>query len=179
MRSSEAFQLDWVKFVQESVKRTPSPVFFQYVTHEVFKCLIKEEYPVPDHDGNKNGESKEITREEENALRYVVGYACRKVCSKIQSSSLENKDDLIICVNDMCSREVNEDGTEDWLNAIDRGGLWHVNDQTYNLFYNLEYLVRMYFAVHTHTAGSKQALTAILESNEDVLYIPVVYDNSN
>ena len=59
-----AFQLDWVKFVQESVKRTPSPVFCQYVTHEVFKCLIKEEYPVPDQDGNKNGESKEMTREE-------------------------------------------------------------------------------------------------------------------
>ena len=111
-----------------------------------------------------------MTREEENALRYVAGYTCRKVCNKIQSSSLENKDDLIICVNDMCGREVNEEGTEDWLNAIDRGGLWHVNDQTYSLFYTLEYLVRAYFAVHAHTAGSKQALTAILESNEDVRF---------
>ena len=34
----------------------------------------------------------------------------------------------------------------------------------------LKNLVCTYFAVHTHTAGSKQALTAILESNEDVLF---------
>ena len=56
LRSSEAFRLDCIKFVRESVKRTSSPVFFQYVTHELFKCLIKEEYPVAD--GNKSGESK-------------------------------------------------------------------------------------------------------------------------
>ena len=43
-----AFRLDWIKFIQESVKRTPSPVFFQYVTHELFKCLIKEEWIVAD-----------------------------------------------------------------------------------------------------------------------------------
>ena len=27
-----------------------------------------------------------------------------------------------------------EGGTEMWLNMIDHGGLWHVNDQTYSLF---------------------------------------------
>ena len=30
------------------------------------------------------------------------------------------------------------DGTEMWLNMIDRGGLWHVNDQTYSLFEIME-----------------------------------------
>ena len=72
LRSSEAFRLDWVKFVQESVKRTPSPVFFQYVTHELFKCLIKEEWIVAD--------GKKKWRKQRNDTR---GRECTEVCSRL------------------------------------------------------------------------------------------------
>ena len=33
---------------------------------------------------------------------------------------------------------VEETGTELWTNMVDRGGLWHVNDQTYDLFATVE-----------------------------------------
>ena len=69
LRSSDSVRSDWIKFVQESVGRTPSPVFYQHAIHEVFKCLIKCEYPVASDD--ETGCNKEITREEENVLRYV------------------------------------------------------------------------------------------------------------
>ena len=67
-----------------------------------------------------------------------------------------------------------ERGTEDWTNLIDRGGLWHINDQAYGLFYAIE-------EVHTHfmpTAASKMCekkdqcttmVSAVL-NNEDVLF---------
>ena len=34
--------------------------------------------------------------------------------------------------------EVSEEGTEEWVSKVDRGGLWHVNDETYNVFVALE-----------------------------------------
>ena len=34
----------------------------------------------------------------------------------------------------MSGDEECEEGSEDWLNAIVRGGLWHVSDQTYSFF---------------------------------------------
>ena len=29
-------------------------------------------------------------------------------------------------------------GTEEWINLIDRGGLWHVNDDIYDIFVIME-----------------------------------------
>ena len=37
-------------------------------------------------------------------------------------------------------------GTEMWLNMIDRGELWHINDQTYSLFEIMEEEIRRYFS---------------------------------
>ena len=57
---------------------------------------------------------------------------CRKVRVKLESSSVPHKDDMILHLagdeGDECT------GTEEWLNAVNRGGLWHVNDGTYYLF---------------------------------------------
>ena len=39
-----------------------------------------------------------------------------------------------------------DDGTEMWLNMIDHGGLWHVNDQTYSLFSIMEEEICRFFA---------------------------------
>ncbi len=34
--------------------------------------------------------------------------------------------------------EDNQDaGTESWINMLDRGGLWHVNDEVYELFVSM------------------------------------------
>ena len=123
---------------------------------------------------DETGCNKEITREEENVLRYVAGYICRKICDKLQATSLPHKDDLILCIHDMCGHDESEgEGTKDWINAVDRGGLWHVNDQTYSIFYALEDLVRKHFtrfAVRRLTDGSKQSLITTLESDEDILF---------
>jgi hypothetical protein len=141
LRSSASFRDDWVHFVQEAVGRTPSPIFFQHVTHEVFKYLIKAEYPIAET--NRSSSNKEMTREEENVLRYVAGYVCRNMKAKLESSSLSNKDSLVSCLLDMKSdNEQEDDVSEDWVNAVDRGGLWHVTDLTYSFFYAVEEVVR-------------------------------------
>ena len=74
-------------------------MFYQHVTHEVLKALIKSKYPLLEKDGGDENEG--LTREEENALRYVAGYVIRKLVKKVHSSSFVNKDDLIQCLHDM------------------------------------------------------------------------------
>ena len=32
-----------------------------------------------------------------------------------------------------------DEGTEEWINRIDRGGLWHVNNDLYSLFVSMEH----------------------------------------
>ena len=38
--------------------------------------------------------------------------------------------------------KLNDDrGTEAWINLLDRGGLWHINDMIYGLFVEIEQVV--------------------------------------
>ena len=53
---------------------------------------------------------------------YTAGYICRKVYDKLQATSLQHKD-LILCIHVMCGPDESEGkGTNDWINAIERGG---------------------------------------------------------
>ena len=172
LRSSASFRGDWIEFVEAAVGRTPSPIFFQHVTHEMFKCLIKTEYPITET--NRPIGNRKLTTEEENALRYIAGYVCRKIIAKLESSSCFNRDDLILCMHNMRSDGGQENNVgEDWVNAIDRGGLWHVTDLSYGLFYAMEEVIRGHFTrseAHSLTDDSKLTLITTLEENEDILF---------
>ena len=150
-----------------------SPAFFQYVTHTLFKALIEMEYPVSD--AQTETPHQILKSEEENALRYVAGYVCRKVRVNLEASnSIPNKDDMILCVMELSGDEMDEDrGTEEWTNLIDRGGLWHVNDQTYSVFYAMEEVIRQHLttaAVSKQKEGARKQLTSSILQNEEVLF---------
>ena len=73
-----------------------------------------------------NSGNPPLTREEENSLRYMA--------SLMKLNGDEDDE---------------ERGTEDWTNALDRGGLWHVSDTAYNLFYAIEEEVQQHL-LQTH-----------------------------
>ena len=76
LRTTTSFHSQWVEFVsQAQVGSTPSPTFYQQATLTVFKALIVARYPLT----SASDSHTDLTREEENALRYVAGYICRKV----------------------------------------------------------------------------------------------------
>ena len=74
---------------------TPTcPAFTQYVTRQVFCDLIHDLTKLPDNNGRKTPDP--IRDEESHALRYVVGYICRKVQHKIETSSRPDKKDIVL-----------------------------------------------------------------------------------
>ena len=79
-----------------------------------------------------------------NALRYVAGYVCRKVQSKIAKSKIENREEMLLFCVELCGDEEDDRGTEEWTNRIDRGGLWHISDDVYVIFYILEEEIRKF-----------------------------------
>ena len=123
-------------------------------------------YPVCNATTN---EEQKINREEENALRYIAGYVCRKTKVHLESSSHPSKDDMIQCLIDMSGDEMEERGTEDWTNLIDRGGLWHISDTTYSLFHSMEEEICKYLIPSTLKNSKEKIIKSIVE-NEEVLF---------
>lgn len=105
-----------------------------------------------------------MTWEEENALRYVAGYICRKVQSKLQKSSAKNKEEMVLFCMELCGDEDGDRGTEEWTNAIDRGGLWHINTLCF------PYLRKKYEEVSAlkdlNETTKKKILEAVLKNDE-------------
>ena len=147
LQCSETFVHDWKTFLS-AAKMKAFPSFYQFVTHTVFRELVAIHFPVHCSESNETEHpSRPLTNEEENALRYVAGYVIRKLRERIDSSSNPRKDEMVLLLMECAGDEMDSDGgTEMWLNMIDRGGLWHVNDQTYSLFSIMEEEICRFFA---------------------------------
>ena len=66
-----------------------------------------------------------------------------------------------------------ERGTETWTNLIDRGGLWHISDQTYSLFATMEEEIGQHLSLATASKqceGAREQLTNSIFQNEDLLF---------
>ena len=131
LRTSANFKAEWQKFLDKAVKQQPSVAFYQFVTHKLFKELIKMEFTMDTEKDNKA--LPPLTYEEKNALRYVAGYVCRKV----KQSSCPGREVMMLCLSDMNGGNTDEDNhTDEWL-KINRGGLWNVTDDIYDIIYNI------------------------------------------
>ena len=144
LRTSATFCKDWCVFLRSSIGHQGHPAFFQYVSLAILKHLIKVEYPLPPPDVAEHPD-RPLTFEEQNALRFVAGYVCRNIHNKLETSLLPEKQEMMMCIMGLVDDEEGGDESELWLNAIDRGGLWHVNDSTYTLFAIAEEETRRYF----------------------------------
>lgn len=161
------------QFFQKSVGKKALPAVSQYVTSGVFNELLAKKYVTREHEAGEV-ELSPLTWEDENALRYVGGYICRRVREKIAKSSLSHKEDMLELTMDLCGDEEDVDqGTETWTNEIDRGGLWHISDDTYAVFIILEDVIRHHLRVKAikklDERTKKTVMDAIL-SNEDLLF---------
>ena len=80
-------------------------------------------------------------------MRYVAGYVCYKLHTKLKASSNPRKDDLLIGIYDMIDddHEYANGPSESWVHLIDRGGLVHVHDKVHQLFMKMEILIRSHF----------------------------------
>ena len=173
LRTSKKFKDGWNSFLFKLTGQQASPAFYQYVTNEVFKCLIEKEYPLPETSTSTESPVTPLTFEEQNALRYVAGYICRKVRERLESSSLPKKNDMTLCLIELSGDELFEErGTELWTNTVDRGRLWHIRDQTYGVFVIMEEIIRRHLSlagVATPTENARQVLVDVIRKNEDII----------
>jgi hypothetical protein len=76
---------------------------------------------------------------------------------------------MIDIIMDLCGDEMDSEGTETWTNELDRGGLWHINDQAHAVFIIIEGEIRRHLKVAAFETTREKILEDILQ-NEDLLF---------
>ena len=97
-------------------------MFCQYVTHEVFKEVIKSNHPVATNDAPT---LPPLTHVEKNAVRYVAGYVCKKkVLEQIRASSCTGREAMVLCLLDLNGGHRDDaENTDEWIHLVNRGRL--------------------------------------------------------
>ena len=114
-------------------------MLYQYITDQVLELLLKSKLSSTDkstplehseHLCSKN----HLTFEEQNAVWYIGGYVIHLLHRKTKDSGVKH----VLCE---LKDEDNTDGpAQEWVNAIDRGGLTKITTEAYQLFISIDVL---------------------------------------
>ena len=127
--------------------------------------LVKLASPIDEQDSS---EVKNLNEMEMNALRYAAGYVPRSLFKKFKKSADPLKRELQLCLWDLLDDE-NEGGTaDDWVDAIDRGGLTRVNEMTFQVFLAMELELRKHLRVKR--CVDLEQICKFVVGDDDVLF---------
>ena len=162
---SNNFQQVWESFL--SAEQLPiEPLLYQHITDQVLELLLKSKLPRTDQSAQNDPEDN-LTFEEQNAIRYIGGYIIRSLHQKTKHSGVKH---VLYELKD----EDNTDGpAQEWVNAIDRGGLTKITTEAYRFFNAIEMCVRRHLTIggtDKMDETFKTKLIDIVFNNDDVLF---------
>ena len=99
----------------------------------------------------ENTSNVTMSADELNVIRYVSGYVARQLLRKYEKKSGEVHDQHVICLSEMAVEGEGSDllsYTRKWMEIVNRGGLFPINDDSFQLFVEIEKCVRVYLPKH-------------------------------
>ena len=155
LRTSDNYVCDCECILLKAGVSEISAICYQYIGHQILKKLIETTYPLTARKAGPSMGYCELTYEETNVVKSLQ--------EKILKSIHAQRDDIQLCLSQ--SDDEAQDDSQDWMQLIDRGGLFHVNSDVYELFLALEKELRKHISLNKlldMTPALKKELT---ESN--------------
>ena len=172
LRTSEMFTSHWKNFLKETISANACPIFFQHLTSTIFMDMVWQEFPVVETETPR--QEQVLSYEEKNTLQYAAGYVPRHLKKRLQKSAHPLKEELTLCLLDLQDGEEDDvDCSAEWVKAVNRGGLSHVNSATYCAFLAMELELRKHInlqSVHNVNDDFKKKVLKSIIKNEDVLF---------
>ena len=132
----------WRSFIEE-IDLVLDPRIQQHVNQKIFQSILLS---IAEHDVDTHQSRKvTLTKDEENIIRYAAGYVPLALLRKNQKGTSEKSSQFLECLSAMAvdgNDASFETYTTEWITAIDRGGLFHVKDDAYLLFREIEEFTR-------------------------------------
>ncbi len=146
------------------------PLEYQSVSRIVFNHFLVEFFAA-NSDSNATPAKATLLAEEDNAVRYASGYVSMKLSKKFEKQSGNKAAQFVQCLNNMAM--VGNDSsfyeyTKEWVESVDRGGLFLVNDSTFEFFKAVKVKVQLLLPQHLSQGSNKEALLAAIVSDHDV-----------
>lgn len=160
----------WQSFTASVGLQDMEPLNLQAVSRQLFDHCMKELFMMLKIPVVQKKPDVKLLADEENALRYASGYVGMKLLRQIKKLEGPKAAQFRECLSNM-SRSGEESSfyaySSEWIDAVNRGGLFVVSDHTFELFRSIEVKTRQVLPLHL--AGSAQACS----SKEDLVKLVV------
>ena len=155
--------------------KNDDPLLLQSVSQEVFNTLIVHRMNSRIPSAVAPSHAEPLDKDEENALQYASGYIPLKLLKKHSKHTDEKASNFVTCLKSMAVEEDQykdtfEDYTREWIEQVDHGGLFQINDCTFNFFKAVECQVRKRLPalLKSQHGVSKESLISATISDEEV-----------
>ena len=125
-------------------------------------------------DSLKPAQPVTLLADEENAVRYACGFVARRLIKKIERLRGTKASQFRECLSSMDNRGDDSSYyqyTLEWIDSVNRGGLFVVNDDSFFLFKSVEAVIQKALPKHltkTSQLGTKDDLVKIIMSDDTV-----------
>ena len=141
---------DLFKGIRVSEDLSADPLLSQFVNEKILETLVKTKFHVSHH---TDATPTTLSDDECNALRYGAGYIPFKLLKRYYNKAYNHqyKDQYIACLSKMSDTVADVDDhnelfleyTKRWVDQINLGGLFKVNDDVYTFFHETELRIRL------------------------------------
>ncbi len=165
----------WSCYLSAVKIKNEDQLFQQSVNQKLYEMILCEHFAATSSNVEPTP-TVEITVDDLNALQYAAGYVPHALLKKFEKRSGSKYESFIECLGDMAV--VSEDTdfleyTKKWISTVNRGGLFPLNNITYQLFIEIEKRVQTILPSHAvksteSTDVFKQEVIKKIADNEDV-----------
>lgn len=130
----------WEELVGKLGVGIDDPLLEQSFFQEIYEMLMKEYFESISVSGSSRNtvDIDSITTDEMNVIRYACGYVARSLLKRYERKSGDVYEEYVACLGDMAVEGDNETDllsyTRKWLDLVNRGGLFPLNDETFQFF---------------------------------------------
>lgn len=174
----------WSSFLSTIKVEVKDKLFEQSVNQKLYEKLLCQHLSaikptvVPTPNPNP---VQEMSVDELNALQYAAGYVPHALLKRYESQK-QRKHEFIECLGDMAVHTVADEGdrsdrdffdyTKRWIDKVNRGGLFPLNNITHQFFVKIEQLVQVVLPSHCIKSSStdvfKQEVVKKIAEDEDI-----------
>ena len=141
----------WKDFLSSIEVDYDDQLLQQSVNQKLFEKILPEHFPSAADPSPRDEEP--LSKDERNALQHACGYIPHALLKRYEKRTGCKFDKFIECLGDMavrseCNSENLLDYTKEWIDRVNRGGLFPLNDATYRFFVSVEKEVRTILPSH-------------------------------
>ena len=122
------------------------PLLIQSVARSLFEMLLKKQFGCDTGPVTRAAtvDGVEFNKDELNALHYACGYMALKLLRKYKRKRGKKFDQFEMCLGEMAVMGEPTDFTQyttEWMDKVNRGGLFPLNDEYFRFFCTVEGVV--------------------------------------